>query len=84
LTAEEAKALGIVDLTCTSDDLIKSAQRLASKVQPGNEPIDRTSLHDMKCDEYRDVLKSLADEKKQGVGLSQSSNRGIEITGSKL
>ena len=55
--ANEAKELGIVDVTSTGSALLSTAQFLAARVLPPNEIVDRQSLTNMKADLYRDVIE---------------------------
>jgi enoyl-CoA hydratase/carnithine racemase len=60
-TAKDSLDLGIVHLTSSMNDLLKTAQSLAQQVLPPNEIIDRGSLANMKQDLYRDILNQLAE-----------------------
>jgi len=83
-TGEEARALGIVHLTSAEDSFLKTVQHLAARVLPPNEAINRTSLHNMKCQINGSALKTLADQKKVQLSLFNPTTSSVQITGSKL
>jgi len=83
-TAEEAKTLGIVQLTATEDDLIKCVERLVASVLPSNKAIDRSSLHIMKCDVYQNFMKSAEAGALRDVSSFNPNVNDVNVTGSKL